>query len=618
MGTFQNLRRESGQPSQTLIQPQLEIGQEDDAYEKEANHIADKVMKMPAGADNKVQMMSDGKEEKKMKDEDEGKVRMMVDSPMPVRKMSDGNGGALAAPKSVEQGISSSKGSGQTLPADTQQELGEKMNADFSGVKIHTDEKAVQMNQEVGAKAFAHGSDIYFNKGQYDPASSQGKHLLTHELVHTRQQGNGIHKKIQRKVIFKTKYYANKWYEFAGIQSEKFALQSEAAIKEIMRKVDSGEITTFNDIINATGKEYDFVGGEGEKGKKYRRDLIKDIIWNMHSVSDKLYYEATEFWDEIRKRAITSLDMRVTQGKTTSNMPAGYPNDKLPARVNEMAKPYWTVHPSTAKESYHFTLSATGKAHAYKALCNLLFIHQQDKELRTLMHCDYMVSAIHYKAMADTMGTAKFDSMVKNGELAIDLTPVSYWNITFKGNENESTANKSLRRMTISSENDIIIGDHLVFWNNEAYDDLNNNIGHSWRLENAIVSEGIGENRKFQGHGYFSPYKRDHFVDAMVGKFNELVTIALKYKNADNEKGAKAKFGYEVDGKMFYPVAKESGKWMIRYHEGGHYTNAWKTKPIKSRELKMVSKNDYPAPFVKPGETSIVAYRPIESIIQSR
>jgi hypothetical protein len=44
------------------------------------------------------------------------------------------------------------------------------------------------MNQELGAQAFTHGSDIFFNQGKYQPESPPGKHLLAHELVHVVQQ----------------------------------------------------------------------------------------------------------------------------------------------------------------------------------------------------------------------------------------------------------------------------------------------------------------------------------------------------------------------------------------------------------------------------------------------
>ncbi|MCW3085865.1 MAG: hypothetical protein JWP12_3231 [Bacteroidetes bacterium] len=110
----------------------------------------------------------------------------------------------IAAPQQVEQGINASKGSGSSLSPGLQQEMGNKMNADFSNVKIHTDESAAEMNKEVSAKAFTHGNDIYFNSGQYKPSSNEGKHLLAHELTHTLQQGN-VNRMIQRQAVTKPK-----------------------------------------------------------------------------------------------------------------------------------------------------------------------------------------------------------------------------------------------------------------------------------------------------------------------------------------------------------------------------------------------------------------------------
>lgn len=95
--------------------------------------------------------------------------------------------------------LSSSKGSGQQLDVSTRAEMESKMGEDFSDVKIHTGTKANEMNENVNAKAFTHGQDIYFSEGNYNPSSSQGKELLAHELVHTKQQGEGkVQPMIQR------------------------------------------------------------------------------------------------------------------------------------------------------------------------------------------------------------------------------------------------------------------------------------------------------------------------------------------------------------------------------------------------------------------------------------
>jgi|GEM_PF-2690539 len=85
--------------------------------------------------------------------------------------------------------LNASKGGGQSLPESTRTEMEGQMGADFSGVKLHTGSEADALSQNVQAKAFTHGQDIYFRQGQFNPASQNGKELLAHELVHTRQQG---------------------------------------------------------------------------------------------------------------------------------------------------------------------------------------------------------------------------------------------------------------------------------------------------------------------------------------------------------------------------------------------------------------------------------------------
>ena len=72
-----------------------------------------------------------------------------------------------------------------------------RFGADFSSVRVHTDSNAVQMSKELGAQAFARGSDIYFGAGK-----SPGKNELTaHELTHTVQQGGAgrVNKKLWQK-----------------------------------------------------------------------------------------------------------------------------------------------------------------------------------------------------------------------------------------------------------------------------------------------------------------------------------------------------------------------------------------------------------------------------------
>ncbi len=60
--------------------------------------------------------------------------------------------------------------------------------ADFSGVRVHTDAQAHQLNQSIQAKAFTTGQDVFVRQGAYEPGSRGGQELLAHELTHVVQQ----------------------------------------------------------------------------------------------------------------------------------------------------------------------------------------------------------------------------------------------------------------------------------------------------------------------------------------------------------------------------------------------------------------------------------------------
>jgi hypothetical protein len=99
--------------------------------------------------------------------------------------------GPTEANKGIEEGLNATKGSGSPLPEQTRHQMESSIGADFSNVRIHDDSRAAQLSQDLNAQAFTHGNDIYFNSGKYDTSSTQGQHLLAHELTHTVQQSGG-------------------------------------------------------------------------------------------------------------------------------------------------------------------------------------------------------------------------------------------------------------------------------------------------------------------------------------------------------------------------------------------------------------------------------------------
>jgi len=231
------------------IQTKLQVSKPGDPFEQEADRVADNVMRMtePGGDDKEtssvqtqlvqrrvpsVAVREDDDEEKIAReadndyeaDRDETVARSATETPIQMRAEEDdeeletappappiqrqahdeetplmfkSESGQPQASSDLQQKLNTSKGTGQPLPKETRASLESSIGADFSNVKIHTGTDAVEMNKDLGAHAFTHGSDIYFNAGKYDPSSSSGKHLLAHELTHTVQQGGAVRTKKQ-------------------------------------------------------------------------------------------------------------------------------------------------------------------------------------------------------------------------------------------------------------------------------------------------------------------------------------------------------------------------------------------------------------------------------------
>lgn len=145
-----------------------------------------------------VQKKAEEKEEpiqKKTEEKEEAVQKKTEEKEEPVQKKADGVIQKKEEKKqdsNVEENLN--KGGGNPLDRGIQMEMENEFGVDFSPIRIHTDENAVAMCQEMGAQAFTNGVDIYFDKGKYNPNSTQGKKLLAHELTHTLQQG-AINKK---------------------------------------------------------------------------------------------------------------------------------------------------------------------------------------------------------------------------------------------------------------------------------------------------------------------------------------------------------------------------------------------------------------------------------------
>ncbi|MDS0260521.1 DUF4157 domain-containing protein [Haloarcula sp. S1CR25-12] len=100
----------------------------------------------------------------------------------------DSKAGDTQVPESVRSVISSS---GQQLDASIQRAMEDRMGDSLGDVRVHTGPSAAKACDDINARAFTVGNHIAFNRGEYDPSSKEGQHVLAHELAHVRQQTGG-------------------------------------------------------------------------------------------------------------------------------------------------------------------------------------------------------------------------------------------------------------------------------------------------------------------------------------------------------------------------------------------------------------------------------------------
>ncbi|BAZ31949.1 OmpA/MotB domain-containing protein [Cylindrospermum sp. NIES-4074] len=175
------------------IQRKLTVGAPGDRYEQEADRMASQVMSM-SNTTLQRRMAPEEQTEQQL----QTKPLAKTITPIVQRAPIPATDASLQAGGNIESRLNSSKSGGSPLADDVRGFMEPRFGTKFDHVRVHTSEEAIQMNRELGAQAFAHGSNIYFGAGKYNPGSSDGKHLLAHELTHTIQQGGSP--QIQRAV----------------------------------------------------------------------------------------------------------------------------------------------------------------------------------------------------------------------------------------------------------------------------------------------------------------------------------------------------------------------------------------------------------------------------------
>jgi hypothetical protein len=164
------------------------VSSPDDAHEREADAVANRVMRMAAPAPERSAAAAPAFHHTQQ----EGRAG----SP---QREAAAAAGAEAAP-AAGPALSAARNGGVPLPPRARAFFEPRFGQDLGHVRLHVGDDAARGARAVQARAYTVGSDIVFGAGQYAPSTMEGGHLLAHELAHVVRQDSSpalINRKIR-------------------------------------------------------------------------------------------------------------------------------------------------------------------------------------------------------------------------------------------------------------------------------------------------------------------------------------------------------------------------------------------------------------------------------------
>ena len=183
------------------VQTKLSVSKAADPLEKEADRTADQVMRMPdpvqrAGSPGQGQraaaLSATPPLAQRAAIASTTQLTQQAAAPEPVQRFGEGTPSVAADAKAEIQHAATG---GQALSSDVRAFMQPRLGADLGDVRVHTDESAASLSNHLSARAFTYRDHVFFGRDQYQPGSTEGRHLLAHELTHTIQQGATVQRK---------------------------------------------------------------------------------------------------------------------------------------------------------------------------------------------------------------------------------------------------------------------------------------------------------------------------------------------------------------------------------------------------------------------------------------
>ncbi len=185
------------------VQPKLTVNAPNDAYEQEADRIADRIVGgLPAGPSGRTTVGDGwGATSASLRREGEEEDEELQAKPADVQRQGEEEDDE--EPIQAKRGPAQLSTPGPAFAGALDREtvggapLGQPARAffeprfgrDLSDIRLHDNARAAELSRQINARAFTHRRHIFFGAGQLDDRSTEGRRLLAHELTHTMQQG---------------------------------------------------------------------------------------------------------------------------------------------------------------------------------------------------------------------------------------------------------------------------------------------------------------------------------------------------------------------------------------------------------------------------------------------
>lgn len=184
------------------VQAKAALSEPGDALEREADRVADAVLRMPDPTAGRIEHRSDlpvqrkcaacaaapklGKAKCAACEAEERGVQRKPAAPTASGADTSPLG---AAPRAAE--VLNAPDAGAPLAAELRAFFEPRFQRDFADVRVHTGAEAAESAYALDALAYTSGNHIVFGEEQYAPDTSGGRRLLAHELAHVAQQRAG-------------------------------------------------------------------------------------------------------------------------------------------------------------------------------------------------------------------------------------------------------------------------------------------------------------------------------------------------------------------------------------------------------------------------------------------